>query len=341
MKLRILIATHRMGWRSGSEVHSRDLALGLRKRGHDCAIYTPKLAEDGDVRSLRRAGVSVTDRIARLPWKPDVIHGHHRWETIRACIAFPAAPALQVCHDATNRRDRAAGDDMVQLHCAVDDYCKERVARETGRPADSIPLLLNAVDLSVFPCREAPPATPPRQAVVFHSQADGSADFGPAEAACRRLGIALTRVGRGAGRFSETPADTLAQADLVFAKARCALEAMAAGCHVILLGEQGMGPAIRPDNFDTLRRRNFGRSLLAGPVTDKAVIDRILALDRAAAAEVTQLARAHCDIDSLAATAESLHLKIATTNPNRTGILHRGLGLMAWLRTEYCRIRTR
>lgn len=339
MSLRILIATHCLGWRTGSEAHTRDLALGLSRRGHAVAVLAPKLLEDADARALRATGICVTDRLSDVPWKPDTIHGHHWAPTILACAAFPEAPALQVCHDATQARDRAAPGSFVQLRCAVDEFCRARVARETGLESGDIPLLPNAVDLEAFPARAESPATPPAKAILFHSSGKDEVVLEAADGACAALGIALRRVGPGSGCFLGSPAAALLEADLVFAKARCALEALACGCHVILLGEQGLGPAITPESLEKLRRRNLGRSLLTERASTEAIVARIRELDPARTAVLTQMVRAHCGIDSLAARAEALHLRIAAVQPRRPKLARIALGSLARLHAAYYRCR--
>lgn len=329
MSLRVLIATHRMGRRSGSEVHSRDLAMGLVARGHSCAVLATHLHEDADTRGLRQAGVALAGRLGDLPWEPDCIHGHHRAETILAASAFPRSPALQVCHDATNRRDAAAPPELVQLWCAVDEHCRERVARETGLPASAIPLLRNAVDLSSFPARTRPPETPPRRAALFHSSPADLAALGPIREACSARGIEVGRMGPGA--FVPEPSAALAGLDLVFAKARCALEAMAAGCHVILVGADGIGPAVTPAGFDALRNRNFGRSLLREPLASETLGARIDILDRGTTDAVAAKTRESCDIGQLAAEAEALHRRILATPFRRPAAARLAHGLPAWM----------
>ena len=260
--MRVLLANGRLGFRSGSEVHTRDLALALHGRGHDVSVFVGVLREDDDVRTLRSAGVLVTDDLDALSAIPDVIQGHQLPETTLACLRFPRSPALQVCHDATNGRDAAGPSWMIQRRAAVDDYCRERVHRETGTPLSEIDVLFNPIDLSYFKERGLPPGTPPVKAVLFH----GSKETGPVvetvAKACRRAGISLDVLGPGTGLFATDPASILSRYDLVFGKARCALEAMASGAHVILMGPQGLGP--RPDltNFEALLRRIFGLSRL-------------------------------------------------------------------------------
>ena len=173
--MRVLLANGRLGFRSGSEVHTRDLALALHGRGHDVSVFVGVLREDDDVRTLRSAGVLVTDDLDALSAIPDVIQGHQLPETTLACLRFPRSPALQVCHDATNGRDAAGPSWMIQRRAAVDDYCRERVHRETGTPLSEIDVLFNPIDLSYFKERGLPPGTPPVKAVLFH----GSKETGP------------------------------------------------------------------------------------------------------------------------------------------------------------------
>ena len=51
----------------------------------------------------------------------------------------------------------------------------------------------------------------------------------------------------------------------MFAKGRTALEALAIGCATILADAVGAGPLVTPDNYDRLRRRNFGIRELCHP----------------------------------------------------------------------------
>ncbi|MDP4775725.1 MAG: glycosyltransferase [Opitutales bacterium] len=330
--MRVLLANGRLGFRSGSEVHTRDLALALHGRGHDVSVFVGVLREDDDVRTLRSAGVLVTDDLDALSAIPDVIQGHQLPETTLACLRFPRSPALQVCHDATNGRDAAGPSWMIQRRAAVDDYCRERVHRETGTPLSEIDVLFNPIDLSYFKERGLPPGTPPVKAVLFH----GSKETGPVvetvAKACRRAGISLDVLGPGTGLFATDPASILSRYDLVFGKARCALEAMASGAHVILMGPQGLGP--RPDltNFEALLRRNFGRSLLTENLDKESLVRKIRELDASNSAELTRLVRGRCDSAKLAELMEGLYLRVASIKTHRRGWRSWLLGW--WARTR-------
>ncbi|MGA0133096.1 MAG: glycosyltransferase [Opitutales bacterium] len=337
--MRVLLANGRLGFRSGSEVHTRDLALALRKRGHDVAIFVGVLRDDDDVRTLRDAGVLVTDDLETLAATPDVIQGHQLPETTLACLRFPRAPALQVCHDATNARDAAGGNWMIQRRAAVDDYCRERVRRETGTPLEEIDVLFNPIDLASFARRGRPPATPPLSAALFHSSKETGAMMETVARACRRAGISLDVLGPGAGRFVTDPAASLPRYDLIFGKARCALEAMASGAHVILVGPHGLGP--RPDkaNFERLLRRNFGRSLLTEPLDENCIVRRIRELSQSDSGELTELVRSRCDSARLAEMMEGVYLRIKGVETHRRGFRAWAYGCWAGARLGWRRLR--
>jgi hypothetical protein len=315
--MKILIANVCLGGRTGSEVHTKDLALTLQRRGHQCAIFVRVLKEDLDVASLRVAGVIVTDNLRKLNWVPDVIHGHHLLQTVQACLAFPQTPAIQVCHDATNRRDRAGSSPCIQKWAAVDAFCQERYIRETGLKPEDIPIIFNAVDLDLFSERNQPPPSHPRNAALFFSSRDTPQITQTISAVCSRLGIRLDIIGPGTSGFVNDPEKVLSQYDLVFGKARCAIEAMASGAHVILCSPRGVGPQITPENFDQLRQRNFGQSLLSLPLNEVELDRRIKELDSTNTEILTKLIRSQNNTIALAILVEKIHQNLIKMNTNR------------------------
>ena len=318
--MRLLIANACLGGRTGSEVHTKDLALALQCRGHRCAVFVGYLREDDDVRSLRSAGVVVTDDLKDIPWVPEVIHGHHVRETVQACQAFPRIPAIQVCHDATHERDRAAKRSCVQQWGAVDGFCQERFARETGLKLTEIPVIFNPVDLKFIPERPLPPPSRPRRAALFFSSIHTPQTAESIANACGRVGISLDVIGPGTPGFVTNPGLKLPEYDLVFGKARCAIEAMASGAHIILCAPEGIGPRITPDNFLALRHRNFGRSLLEAPLSQARIEERIGELESSNTAALTKLIRTHNSTEALASLVEGIHLKLAKISPKRDAL---------------------
>ncbi|MEI9865375.1 MAG: hypothetical protein WDN00_12650 [Limisphaerales bacterium] len=79
-------------------------------------------------------------------------------------------------------------------------------------------------------------------------------------------------------------------------RGRAALEAMAVGCAVVVCDTQGCGPMVSPDNFDALRRLNFGFRTMTQPATVEILAAQIACYDAAAAATVSQRVRTEADL---------------------------------------------
>ncbi|HEX7295211.1 MAG TPA: glycosyltransferase, partial [Pyrinomonadaceae bacterium] len=239
--LRILITNHRLKDRTGSELYVRDLALGLLRRGHSPVVYSPIL---GDVAAeIRDATVPVVDSLSNVSVKPDLIHGHHHVETMTALLHFPDTPAVFFCHGWLPWEETPPHFPRILRYVAVDDTCYDRLVCEHGIKDERVQVILNFVDLKRFVPREALPSKP-RRALVFSNNASESSYVIPVREACRRAGVSLDVVGSQAGRTAERPEKLLGQYDIVFAKARCALEALAVGTSVVLCDRAGMGPMV-------------------------------------------------------------------------------------------------
>ena len=99
------------------------------------------------------------------------------------------------------------------------------------------------------------------------------------------------------GRVIERPEELLAGVDLVFAKARTALEAMAVGCAVVLSDIFGCGPLVTLREFEQMRSCNFGIRLLREPHSVDWYRSQIAAYDAAEAARVSSRVRQDAGLD--------------------------------------------
>src|SRR5262249_3788910 len=99
------------------------------------------------------------------------------------------------------------------------------------------------------------------------------------------------------GRIAADPGSVVAGYDLVFAKGRAALEAMAVGCAVILGDASGCGPLVRSENVARLRPLNFGLRCLHQAWTVEALRAEISAFDADDAARVTSFIRTDADLE--------------------------------------------
>jgi hypothetical protein len=131
---------------------------------------------------------------------------------------------------------------------------------------------------------------------LFSHYACAETHLGPVGQACAAAGLSLDVMGAASGRLCARPEAVLGDYDLVFAKARCALEAMASGCAVVLCDAEGAGPMVRARDWHRLRAWNFGRRVCAGPLTAQALLEQIRHYDPADAAEACRLTRAEAGV---------------------------------------------
>ncbi|MFL6230748.1 MAG: glycosyltransferase [Pyrinomonadaceae bacterium] len=291
--LRVLITNHGMEQRAGTELYVRDLALGLLERGHTPVVYTARVGEAA--RELRRATIPVVDDLEMLASPPDLIHGQHHVETMTALLHFANVPAVFFCHGWAPWVETPPRFPRILRYVAVDDTCRDRLLWEHGIPEPRVRVLLNFVDLKRFRPRGPLPPRPAR-ALVFSNAASDSTYLPAVREACAQRGVALDVAGKQSGHVADAPEHLLGSYDLVFAKSRCAMEAMAVGAAVILCDAVGAGPLVTAAEVARLRRLNFGvRSLRNGlrPELLAREIDRYDARD---AAEVTRWIRAEADL---------------------------------------------
>jgi len=286
--LRVLITNYVLADRTGSEMYVHDLALALAARGHTPLVYSPELGALAD--ELVKRGVEVRDVLEDFSSPPDIVHGQHTVPAVETLLHFRDVPGIYVCHDATNRVDTPPLFPRFFRHVAVDYNCRERVTR-SGVPRERIRVIFNSVDLARFKPRGPLPERPGR-ALLFSNYATGGTHLGAVREACSRAGLALDVIGSGSGNPSTEPEAVLGQYDLVFAKARCALEALAVGSAVILCDFRGAGEMVKSGDVDEFRRWNFGARLLRQPLDPQILLAQIARYDASDATRVSRRIRA-------------------------------------------------
>src|SRR2546423_3574758 len=252
--LRVLITNYALASRAGTDLRVRDLALALQRRGHTPVVYTTEIGELG--LSLRKATVPVVEDLDKISTPPDVIHGQHHVETMTALAYFSCAPAVFFCHGWRPWEERPPRHPRIYRYVAVDDTCRDRLLFEGGVAEERTRVLLNALDLERFRPRPPLPEKPRRALVFSNSRLDY---VSVVRQACARTGLSLDVVGKYNGKILEEPEKVLADYDLVFAKARCALEALAVGASVVLCDAAGAGPPVTSLGVGRLGRLTFGQ----------------------------------------------------------------------------------
>ncbi|HKQ39945.1 MAG TPA: glycosyltransferase [Verrucomicrobiae bacterium] len=293
--LRVLITNLSLDGRTGTETYTRDLALALRAIGHEPFVYSPrtgKLAEE-----LRRTDIAASSEFSALP-APDIIHGHHNLPTALAILRYPSTPAVFVCHDAKAWSDEPPRFAAIQKYVAVDFLCRDRLKAD-GISQEGISVIGNAVDLERFRTRARPLPARPKRALLFSNYANEGTHLPAVREACSKAGLQLDVRGYGVGNVCENPEAVLGEYDIVFAKARCAMESMACGAAVVLCGVEGAGELVTSDRFDALRDYNFGRHVLRQPLNVEYLLGQIARYDVSDAQNVSELARAKLGLGSM------------------------------------------
>ena len=291
--LNILITNAQLHTRTGTEIVVRDLAIELKRQGHDPQIYSPMLGPIAQ--EIRDRGIEVTHSARELTRVPDIIHGHHHPQTLTALLRFNGTPSIVVCHDFTSWRDAPLILPRVLRYVAVDERCKGRLEGDPRVPKDRIRVILNAVDLSRFKPR--PPLPPrPKRAAIFSNYANGRTHTPAVVEGCREAGLDVEVIGSGSGTSATEPENLLPKYDVVFAKARCALEAMAVGSTVILCDASGLGPLVSSGNFAELRKLNFGAGVLTRPLEPRMIAGELAKYDPQDARSVCERVRREADL---------------------------------------------
>lgn len=254
--MRILITNQMLATRSGSELFTCDLAVGLHRAGWEVAVYSPllgPLAED-----LREKGVPVVDHPCRLPWAPHVIHGQHHLPTMVALCAFPVARALALIHGYHPWEEMALLHPRIRVYAVVAGRLKWWIARQIGKPEDQIRVIPNMIDPARFHTSLDARSGAIRRALVFSNYV-GERDeaFAALRQAAGRCGIEVKGLGTKFDNASETPEDILRGVDVVFATGRSAIEALACGCLVVPYHHGAMGDQVTASNYEAYRFDNF------------------------------------------------------------------------------------
>ena len=305
--MRVLITNRTLDERAGTETYTRDLALGLLRTGHLPVVFSTRLGEIAE--EIRGAAIPVVDDLTLLAEPPDIIHGHHCVETLAAVTRFPGVPALYVCHDASAWCDTPPRHPRIRRYVAVDEGCRERVVAQVRLPIEECALIPNAVDLERFRPRPPLPQRPGRALAFGNSLAP--AELGAIERACRARGIVLERAGLRIGSALSAPEQALGGYDLVFAKGRCAIEALAVGAAVVVCGPGGVASLVTSDSFDALRPLNFGRRSYRLGFDEESLGAQIDRYDAADAGIVSRRARAVVGLDALTAALVEVYEAIA------------------------------
>jgi len=293
--LRILLVNVTLASRTGTETALRDLAISLKAAGHQPVVYSPAVGELAE--EMQSSDIPVFSRWQDVSEEPDIVHGNHHVQTVEALLKFRQARGLFVCHDRRAHMSAPPRMSRIRRYVAVDYNCLERLTVEYGIPQHLTRVIYNSVDTRRFLPR--PPLPPrPQRALVFSNYAGPGLYLDAVQRACAHVNLPLDVVGSVVGNSASAPERVIGEYDLVFAKARCALEAMAVGTAVILADTTGLGPLVTKAEVEELRPWNFGARLLREPLDPAAIVRRVERYDAADAAAVSHYIRDQAGLDA-------------------------------------------
>ncbi len=268
-------------------------------------VYSPELGEIAE--EISSKGIPTFSQLQRVPVEPDIdiVHGNHHVETVEAVLQFRRARALFVCHDRRAHMSAPPRMGRILRYVAVDYHCLERLTEQYGIPEHLTRVIYNSVETRRFGPRPPLPRSP-RRALIFSNYAGPGPYVDAVRDACARLNLSLDVIGSSIGNSASAPEKILGQYDLVFAKARCALEAMAVGAAVVLADTSGLGPMVTSADVAELRRWNFGARLLRDPLSAEAIERQVHRYDADDAAAVSRYIRDRADVSG--AVERYLHL---------------------------------
>jgi hypothetical protein len=252
--VRVLVTSTRLDVRAGTQRFVRELARGLQSQGHSVLAYGSDPGQRE--RLLENDVIPVATDLENLPFLPDVIHAQHHLDAMTALTALPDVPALYHCNGET-WQERPPRHPRIYRYLANSSSLAKRLAENPGIAPAEVAAFPHPVDLARFCTVRRPPAQPAR-ALLFNSRHDeGSPAVIAIREAAARCGLTLDVSGQPCGRMIDDPEKVLPAYDIVFASGVSAIEALACGCAVVVLGPENCGEMVHSENFERLRAIHF------------------------------------------------------------------------------------
>jgi hypothetical protein len=251
----------------GTEVHLLTLAEQLRRLGHEPVLHSPVLGPFTE--HVRSRGFTVAERIDALPDTCDVVFVQDQVVVHDLAARYPDTPLVfRVCGDVFDFQFPPQVDGLVDLVVALSDRY-ERLARAcaVAAPVARLRVPIDTDRLVPF----GPLRGRPVKAVLLGNYGERDAVV---RAAWEPAGVEVARVGGDVQSFDV--ARSVSDADVVVAKGRAALDAMACGKAVYVLDFLGGDGWVTPERYPALEADNFAgqaTSEVAGVESVRAALD--------------------------------------------------------------------
>ncbi|GAB5378386.1 MAG: hypothetical protein AcusKO_48480 [Acuticoccus sp.] len=305
--LKLLLTQRKLAEYAGSEMVTLELALALKARGHEVAVFCPRPGKLTDV--LASNGIANHEHVREVPWRPDVIHAHHRLPALTALTHFAGVPCVYLCHGQRPWVEQPPLHPQIGTYLAVSEKLANHIATRLDLPRERVRSVRNFVDIGRFSRVRTPSAEAPTRALLFGQSGFSDGEVERLEEACGRHGIALDKIGYAYGNPRPNPELYLPDYDIVFAIGRSALEAMACGCNTIPLVPVLAGSLVTGDNFEAWADINFSPRYFttADRVSDEWLAAQLTRLDPQDAARVTHRVRTEFSLESVVTNLEAIY----------------------------------
>jgi hypothetical protein len=256
-----------MIWAGGAETHLVTIGGQLLRLGHEVVVYSPEVGPFADYATER--GLKVVDDARKLPDECDVVFAQDSLVVYDVADRYPGAlMVFRICGDIRDLESPPQVDGVVDLVVVLSD----RYARLAQALAVRTPLLRLRVPVDIDRLKPVgAPRARPKRAVVLGNFPDRIRVI---REAWEPRGIEVTHVGATNQRYDVAAA--LQDADIVVAKSRAAVDAMACGRAVYVFDTFGGDGWVTPEAYTAMEADNF-----AGLATGRVVRAAELAQDLA------------------------------------------------------------
>lgn len=265
--MRIVLANHGFAHAGGTEVYLLTVADHFQRLGHEVSVYAHELGPFSD--HAREHGVKAYGELHDLPAECDALLTQDAVVAYELADRYPdARHVFRVCSDVYDLSMPPQLDGVVDKILVLSD----RYARLASACAVTAPLLRLHVPIDID--RLTPLGSiraRPRRAVLLGNYSDRHELV---REVWGRQGVEVAVVGGDQQRYDVAAA--VADADIVIAKARAALDGMACGRAVYIFDAFGGDGWVTPARHAALEADNFA-GLATGRVIDAAALERDLA----------------------------------------------------------------
>ena len=303
--MKILITNNTLASLGGSEWVVIELARALASRGHQVAACSSQIGEAGSI--LKEMSVPVIPDPFDSPFKPDVIHGQHHLDTMRALCAFPDVPAIYHCHGYLPWVEEPPVHPRILHYVGMCSVVSDRIRLSRGLPDQNVMTVPNWVDLDRFRFVRNPPQKPRKALLYLRSFDRNSWHASQLCQAFESMDIKLDLWLPGGD--TRAPEVVLPEYDIVLSSGRSALEAMASGCAVLPISRSSCLDLVDLNNFYLFQSHNFSPRLNTGQFNAASIVNAISSYDPARITALTAAVRSKCTLDAATDALESLYVR--------------------------------